>query len=211
MALLVLLLVSWAPAAYSQCSTFEPAYPGLNGPVRALGSWTPGGTGPQLPHLVAGGAFTWNEGQGSQDYIAWWDGAAWSNFGWGTDGPVNAITTWDPDGDGPLTPQVVIGGEFVDVGADSTGGITANYIVRWDGVAWQPLGTGADGPVDVLDFVGPGWGWAAAGGTRGRRALHPHWRRLDRRRGPLGRYGLAQLRLGHQRQRICAYRVGPGW
>ncbi len=93
-------------AVYSQCSTFEPAYPGLNGPVRALGSWTPGGTGPQLPHLVAGGAFTWNEGQGSQDYIAWWDGAAWSNFGWGPDAPVNAITTWDPDGDGPLTPHV---------------------------------------------------------------------------------------------------------
>ena len=133
-----------------QCSSFQPAYPGLNSQVRALASWDPDGDGPELPRLVAGGYFTWNQAQGSQDYIAWWDGAAWSNFGWGTDGPVNAITTWDPDGDGPLTAQLVIGGEFIDVGADSTGQVTANYIARWDGEAWQPLGTGADGPVDAL-------------------------------------------------------------
>src|ERR1044071_5480019 len=113
-----LMVAAVAAHARAQCSSFQPAYPGLNGPVRALCSWTPDGVGPQLPHLVAGGAFT-DDGQGSQDYIAHWNGTAWQRFGWGPDGPVTAVTPWDPDGDGPLPPQLIIGGEFTHVGADS--------------------------------------------------------------------------------------------
>src|ERR1051325_1299351 len=145
-ALLALLL---APAAYGQCSSLQPAYAGLNGPVRALAYWTPGGAGPQQPRLVAGGAFT-DDGQGSQDYIAFWNGTAWQRLGWGTDGRGNTITTRDPDGDGPLPAQLIIGGEFTHVGADSTGEVGANHIARWDGAAWRSLGVGTDGPVDAL-------------------------------------------------------------
>jgi hypothetical protein len=140
--------------AHAQCSSFQPAYPGLNGEVRALASWDPDGSGPLPPRLVAGGAFTY-DGHGSQDYIAYWDGQAWAALGWGTDGPVNAITTWDPDGPGPLPPQLIIGGEFMHVGADSTGQVAANHIARWDGAAWQPLSIGADGPVDALTTWDP--------------------------------------------------------
>ncbi len=140
-----------AAHAYGQCTSFQPAYPGLNGPVRAFGSWDPDGSGARL---VAGGAFTWDQ-QTSQDYIAYWDGATWAGLGWGTDGPVNAITTWDPDGDGPLPAQLIIAGEFLDVGADSTGQVEAAHIASWDGEVWRPLGLGTDGPVYALTVWDP--------------------------------------------------------
>ena len=55
----------------------------------------------------------------------------------GVDGTVYVATTWDPDGAGPLPPQLVIGGDFI-----TAGGTTVNRIARWDGTAWQPFGSG---------------------------------------------------------------------
>ena len=138
----------------TQCSTFQPTYPGLNGPVPCPDLVDTRRRRPAVAALGGGWCVYLYDGQGSQDYIAWWDGTAWSNFGWGTDGPVNAMTTWDPDGPGPLPAQLIIGGEFPDVGADSTGGITVNYIARWDGVAWQPLVPGG-WPGRCPDDLGP--------------------------------------------------------
>ncbi len=130
----------------------------LNAPVRALAQWDPDGSGPQTPNLVAGGEFT-QQGDVGGDYVSYWDQTGWHNFGWGTDSPVNALTTWDPDGSGPLPPQLIAAGEFIDVGADSTGTVTANHIARWDGQAWRALSTGIDGTVYALttwDPDGPG-------------------------------------------------------
>ena len=42
--------------------------------------------------------------------------------------------------------NVYAGGDFTDAGGNPNG----DYIARWDGVAWQPLGTGTDGPVLAL-------------------------------------------------------------
>src|SRR5688500_8572291 len=55
----------------------------------------------------------------------------------GTDGPVRATTTWDPDGAGPLQPVVVLGGQF-----QMAGSAAASYIATYDpasGVC-SPLG-----------------------------------------------------------------------
>ncbi|HMN42496.1 MAG TPA: hypothetical protein PKE29_16770 [Phycisphaerales bacterium] len=58
----------------------------------------------------------------------------------GVEARVLALTMWDPDGSGPLSPVLVAGGDFV-----STNDI--NYIAFWDGTTWNPISTGMDGPV----------------------------------------------------------------
>jgi hypothetical protein len=154
-----LVAAALASQVSAQCTSFNPVFPGLSGGgINALVSWDPDGPGPLPPQLVAGGTFTY-DGQASQDYIAYWDGSEWAALGWGTDGPVNAITTWDPDGSGSLPPQLFIAGDFLHTGADSTGEVASTRIARWDGAAWRALGSGIDGPVYALttwDPDGPG-------------------------------------------------------
>jgi len=55
----------------------------------------------------------------------------------GVNGGVGAATTWDPDGAGPLSAQLVVGGDF-----PSAGGTSVNGIARWDGTTWMPFGSG---------------------------------------------------------------------
>jgi hypothetical protein len=69
--------------------------------------------------------------------VAWWDGTAWGQFGWGIDGAASAVTTWDPDGAGPLSPELIVGGSFVYAGADSTGQIEVDGLARWNGTRWE--------------------------------------------------------------------------
>ncbi|MCC6678612.1 MAG: hypothetical protein IT436_15875 [Phycisphaerales bacterium] len=64
------------------------------------------------------------------------------------------LANWDPDGSGPLAPQLILGGDF-----PSAGELPAANIARWDSAAWQPLGSGVDGPVKAItswDGDGPG-------------------------------------------------------
>lgn len=48
-----------------------------------------------------------------------------------------AMTSWDPDGVGPLPPMLVLGGFF-----DFAGNVPVANIAAWDGTDWHPLGTG---------------------------------------------------------------------
>ncbi|MCA8950803.1 MAG: hypothetical protein KDE27_14970 [Planctomycetes bacterium] len=87
--------------------------------------------------LIVGGTFDSVAGV-SAPRIAVWDGSSWSGLGSGNpadwDGAVNAIAEF-ANGD------VLAGGAFTRVG-----GVAANHVARWDGVAWQPLGPGVSGP-----------------------------------------------------------------
>jgi len=95
-----------------------------------------------------------------------------------------------PNGD------VVTGGSFT-----AAGGASANYIARWDGSNWSPMGTGMDAPVLALavmpngDVVAAG-NFATAGGSE---------RQSDR---PLGWRGVVRDRVGHGRQLPCRQCVG---
>ncbi len=62
-----------------------------------------------------------------------------------TNGPVSAMTVWDPDDAGPLPPMLVIGGTFTIV-ADTA----ANNIAAFDGQHWTALGSGTNGAVKAL-------------------------------------------------------------
>ena len=50
-------------------------------------------------------------------------------------GNVYAMTTWDPDGGGPASPLLVVGGTFA-----TAGGFAGPGIATWDGLSWQSLG-----------------------------------------------------------------------
>ncbi len=61
----------------------------------------------------------------------------------GLEDPVLAVTTWDPDGAGPLPPVLVASGASHIVGTDPY-----HNIAYWDASTstWQPLGSGMQGP-----------------------------------------------------------------
>ena len=60
----------------------------------------------------------------------------------GVNGTVSAMTYWDPDGPGPRTSLLVVGGSFTFAGKERT-----NNIAYWDPLAdrWSPLGSGLTG------------------------------------------------------------------
>ncbi len=63
----------------------------------------------------------------------------------GTDSYVHASAQWDPDGDGPKPPALVVGGVFAVAGT-----ARAASIAVWDGTQWLPLGAGLNGEVKAI-------------------------------------------------------------
>ena len=83
--------------------------------------------------VYAGGRFT-QAGGIMANSVAKWNGTVWSSLGTGSangvDGWVNALAVAS-NGD------VYAGGGF-----RTAGGITANYVAKWDGAVWSSLGMG---------------------------------------------------------------------
>lgn len=63
----------------------------------------------------------------------------------GVDNWVYSLIKWDPDGNGPQSEQVVIGGPF-----SSVAGVSANNVAIWDGSNWKPMGGGLPGHTRVF-------------------------------------------------------------
>ncbi len=142
-------------------AAWQPLASGMNGAVLALTTWDPDGTGPLFPQIVAGGTFT-TAGGTAANRVARWDGSAWRALGTSGGGvsiiagtaSVRAMQTWDPDGPGPLPPDLIVGGVF-----DRAGTVNASRVARWNGTAWQALGAGLSASVEDLttwDSDGPG-------------------------------------------------------
>jgi Immunoglobulin domain len=103
--------------------------------------------GPHPNELYATGGF-----QYTYDIDVWgiakWDGMQWSSVGGGIvfgDSGVREPTVFDEDGPGGQPPALFVTGEFSEAG-----GVPANNIARWNGVAWTPLGSGLEGVGNVL-------------------------------------------------------------
>jgi hypothetical protein len=87
--------------------------------------------------LYAGGRFT-TAGGVPANYIAKWDGSAWAALGSGS----------GIGGSGPSVYALAVSG--IDLYAaggwfTTAGGVTVNYIAKWDGSAWSALGSGIGG------------------------------------------------------------------
>jgi hypothetical protein len=97
------------------------------------------------PALFAGGQFDGASGIHANN-IALWRSSAWQPLGsrHGLNVAATAMAVFD-DGTGPA---LYVGGSFTTAGAHS-----ANYIARWDGVDWSPLGSGLSGPIFFSTMV----------------------------------------------------------
>ncbi|MFO1096489.1 MAG: hypothetical protein U0992_24755, partial [Planctomycetaceae bacterium] len=139
------------------------------GAVFALTTWDGDGGGPGNAQVVAGGTFTVASGK-VVNHIARFDGSEWHPLGTGMTGgggggTVYGLSTWDPDGGGPLSDEIVAVGDFV-----TAGGVTVNEVAHWNGTQWQAFGTGIGAhlnAVTVWDTDGPGGapGIVVVGGT----------------------------------------------
>ncbi len=125
---LVCFLGVTSQVAYAQELPVEPTWSedfwlrGFDDPVSAT-VVAPDGT------LFVGGEFTAHDGQ-PMNYIAQWDGQAWSSLGTGLDGPVWSMAI---DSDGSL----VVGGYF-----NRAGNVAAAAVARWDGEVWSGFADG---------------------------------------------------------------------
>ncbi len=97
------------------------------------------------PYLYVGGLFTHVEGTTAANYVARWNGSAWSLLGNGfTTGIVRSLLVSGP--------SVYAGGSFT-----ATGITSVTRIARWDTAAstWSPLNEGLDASVNTMMFNGP--------------------------------------------------------
>ncbi len=96
-------------------------------------------------------AITSNGTQISTPYLAFWDGLSdeWLPMGQ-VNGPVRTIKI------SPIRGRRYIGGDFTQIGS-----LAANHIALHEGLVidapegWRTLGSGTDGPVNTIEFIGP--------------------------------------------------------
>jgi hypothetical protein len=105
---------------------WQPLGDGLDGDVLTLGVYN--------NQLVAGGRLT-ASGSSAIEPVARWTGSQWQSFGT----PAGA-----PAGDERLVHTVVnLGSDLIAVGEfTSIGGVSANYVARWNGTTWSAMGAG---------------------------------------------------------------------
>jgi hypothetical protein len=119
---------------------------GLSSAVYALAVFDDGAG----PALYAGGAFT-SAGGVPAAGIARWRAQSWSAVGGGVAGPFSReVRTLLVDA---VAGRLIAGGAF-----ETAGGAPAHNVAVWDGAAWLPLGAGANGAVQSLQWFTDGDG-----------------------------------------------------
>ncbi len=97
--------------------------------------------------LIAGGFFV-TAGEDTVNHIIAWDGANWTGldggigpeYAKGSNVSVQSLFNFQND--------LIVGGNFTLAGGD-----TANYIARWDGSSWHPIGGGMGGSPEEDHWV----------------------------------------------------------
>src|SRR6185503_15774793 len=100
------------------------------------------------PALYAGGLFT-SAGGAAANHVAKWNGTTWSALGTGITGTPSAVQTLAVHDDGTgAGPALYAGGTFT-----SAGGVPANQVAKWNGLAWSALGSGMTFPGTTPDVL----------------------------------------------------------
>ena len=130
-------IAKWNGTSWSALGTGVGPGSGSAAPVAALAV---AGNG----DVYAGGSFT-QAGGVAANYVAKWNGSAWSALGTGVNAGQNG-SSWTV-----LALAVASNGD-VFAGGDFTqaGGAPASRVAKWNGSAWSPLGTGLNGWAFVL-------------------------------------------------------------
>jgi hypothetical protein len=119
--------------------------------------------------LYAGGYFTYATNAGptaiNVNYIAKWNGSAWSPLGSGVGSTVYALAVSGTD--------LYAGGYFSYATNAGPTAINVNYIAKWNGSTWSALGSGMGGSVSALAVLGAdlyaGGQFTTAGGSTANR------------------------------------------
>lgn len=127
---------------------WSPLGTGTSGIVRAMMVFDDGSDEGQM--LIVGGSFT-TAGGIQANHIAKWDGRAWAALGGGLNHAVYALGSFD-DGQSE-GPALYAGGSFT-----AAGEIPVNYVAKWDGQGWSPLGDGVNSLVDTMTVFDDGTG-----------------------------------------------------
>ena len=129
---------------------------GVNGAIRALASFDDGSGGGTA--IYAAGDFSEVDAIPAPA-VARWDGDQWTPLTNNLSGSFDSVHAIQP-----FNTDLYIAGDFSTA---IVGGQPAFNIARWDGVAWNNLGSGFDGPVYALavfnDGIGSGPALYAAG------------------------------------------------
>lgn len=129
-------------------NVWMPLSIGMDDDILALGAFDDeSGEG---EFLIAGGNFT-TAGDVQASRVAKWDGTTWNAMGAGLDQVVRALQSFD---DGSREGfSVYAGGSFT-----KSGNTAVNYIARWDGTNWMPLGDGLGNAVAAMAVFDDGSG-----------------------------------------------------
>lgn len=111
--------------------------------------------------IYVSGNFT-TAGTTTVNYIAKWNGSAWSALGTGLGGGVDFLRGGRD--------MIYFGGNLYVAGHfTSAGGVTVGYIAKWSGTAWSALGTGLSDESAALAVIGTdlyvAGGFLTAGGV----------------------------------------------
>lgn len=129
-------------------NVWAPLGTGTSGNVHALLDFDNGSDKGQF--LIAGGSFA-TAGGIQANNIARWDGQSWAALGGGLSGWVFALGSFDDgQGDGPA---LFAGGLFT-----AAEKVPVNYVAKWDGQRWSPLGDGVNSLVLSMTVFDDGSG-----------------------------------------------------
>ncbi len=136
----------WDGAQWSPVG--DASHNGVNDPVYSLLVHDDGSG----PALFVAGDFNASGSQGLGN-VARWDGTSWSHVG-DTYYGARCMAVFD-DGDGPA---LHVGGQFGTIASAGSPRLGVNYIARYRGAQWAPLGEGLDNEVLALAVYDDGGG-----------------------------------------------------
>jgi hypothetical protein len=112
------------------------------------------GAGPGLPGVYMTSVTTFRENVGTQSTgeLRRWNGSTTENIA--SMSVPESLAVYDPDGSGPLTPRLAIGGAFTEIVQGSTP-TAAPHVVLFDGQNFEVPGAGLDGDVQALAHFDP--------------------------------------------------------
>ena len=132
-------IARWTGSAWAAVGSNGAGDGSLNGTVLALaGSGT---------DIYAGGLFTNAGGSATADYVARWNGSAWSALG--SNGSGNGALNLGLNAIAVAGSNLYVGGGFTN----AAGIAAADYVARWNGSAWSALGSNGSGD-GALDLGG---------------------------------------------------------
>lgn len=143
--------------AFWDGAAWQPLAAGVAADVFAIVALDSDGAPATAKDLFIAGAFVDVGGNASADRVVRWNGSNWVNLGTGLNNAGRALAAHDPDGSGPATPVLIVGGDF-----SGAGGVVAARIAVWSPAAgaWAALGGGVASRVNSVsswdrDGAGP--------------------------------------------------------